>query len=503
MLWTIIAIAAFVVLIGYIGIKSRKFVSSSSDFLLSGRELSMPVNIFSFFSGPFSALTIVAVMSFAINFGLPGVLVYVTAFGIFGMIPYAIIMGRTIRRSGAMTTAEYLEMRYSKSLRRLISFVALIGILGLTANNILAFANIFGTYFGVNILITTLLGILLFLFFTFIGGMWGVVLTDFVQVIISFIGGPVIIIALMVTFGRFGDAIAAWTAGTGMNFFLEGIRGGKMPVAVMTYPSVITTILAVGISIVWGGQHYWMRVTSSRTEKDGVTMVIISGVLMIAMMLILIVPGLYAGAFFSDKLLDGTLRADQMYGTLLRGFATPFTVYLLVFTLATGISTCSSLLMGCVQIAVRDFYGQFINRAPNEKQLTNAGRIATVVICLLCWLLTFYPGGVVFLLAFASSWMAPAGYLTITGIVSKRANSTGAMAGTITALVVSTVWTVLNLANIPVGGKNISGIVHMVGLIPICVILPTLVVSYCTESKSKYWGKKGWTLGQGIKPEKI
>jgi len=500
---TIIAIVIFVFIIGFIGVKSRKFVSSSSDFLLSGRELSMPVNIFSFFSGPYSALGLVATITFVINFGLPGGIIYISGFGIFGMIPYALVMARTIRRSGAMTTAEFLEMRYSKSLRRLISIVALVGIMGLTANNILAFANILGVYFGVNIVIMITFGILLFLFFTFIGGMWGVVLTDFVQVVISLIGGPVIVTALVVAFGSFGDALSTWVAGTGMNFFAEGIRGGRLPVMTLTFPAVTTVALATGISLVWGGQHYWMRVTSSRSEKDGVIMCVIGGLLVTLMGAFTLSAGLFAGAFYAPQILGGTLRADQMYGTLLRDFATPFTVYLLVFTLATGISTCSSLLMGCVQIAVRDFYGQFINRSPSEKQITNAGRISTIIICVIAWLMTFYPGGVVFLLAFSSSWMAPAGYLTITAILSKRANAKGAMAGTITALVVSTVWTVFNLFNIPIGGQNIAVFVHMIILMPFCVILPTLIVSNFTGSSSRYYAKKGWTLGEGVKPKAI
>jgi Na+/proline symporter len=93
--------------------------------------------------------------------------------------------------------------------------------------------------------------------------------------------------------------------------------------------------------------------------------------------------------------------------------------------------------------------------------------------------------------------MAPAGYLTIIGILDRRLNAKGAMFGTVFSLIVMTTWSALNLSGIPIGGQpNIANFVHVVGLIPICLIIPTYIVSFLTQSK--YYGRKDWTLGKGI-----
>jgi SSS family solute:Na+ symporter len=306
---------------------------------------------------------------------------------------------------------------------------------------------------------------------------------------------------LVTTFGSFSETLELWNSGTGFNFFTQGIRGNVLPLGTLTFPAVVTTILTTGISIAWGGQHYWMRVISARNEKQALFTVVVGGMMLFFVSFIIVVMGFFAGAHFHQDILAGTIPIDQMYGTLLRSIPSFAAVYFIVFAIAAAISTLSSLLIGCVQIAIRDFYKQFINRNPSDGQLTRASRIATVLICVTCWAMSLYPGGVVFLIAFASSWMAPAGYLTFFGIISRRLNATGAMVGTLIALVVMTTWSIFNLFNIPVGGQNIATYIHVVALIPIFLIVPAYIVSYLTESK--YYGRKDWVLGKGIEFKKV
>jgi len=236
---TLIVMAIFLAFLIAIGVLSKRYIAGAQDFLLAGRELSLPINVFGVVATGFAGTTLALAPGFAIRFGFWGTFMFAFGYAILGICLYGLFFSKTIRRSGTYTLPEWLEIRYNRNVRILLSIAALIALIAVTANNVLALANVLTGFFGWSLYISIAVGVFTFLLFTYFSGMWAVSLTDFVQAMIGLVGCPIIIIACISQFGPVGDAITAWGGGK-FDFFQTGISGLTLPGASITYPSTVT-----------------------------------------------------------------------------------------------------------------------------------------------------------------------------------------------------------------------------------------------------------------------
>ncbi|MDR1272832.1 MAG: hypothetical protein LBK04_07595 [Clostridiales Family XIII bacterium] len=494
----IIFVVVFFVLMFGIGFLSRRMIANSSDFLLAGREMSFGINSMGIFATGFAGTTIGLAPALVLMFGFIGVVMMAIAYVGVGLLFYGCVFAKGIRRSGAYTLMEWLQMRFDGKTRRILSITGFIGIVAITANNCLAMANVLTGYDGLSISITGTRSVVTFLCFTYVSGMWGVSLTDFAQAIIGLVGIPLLLIGIFTQFGYPAETAAQWEAVAGAGWFGHGINGGTIPGFSALYPSALTLILGTGVFLVWGGQHYWLRMASARNEKEARNSMIVGGVLCCAVTLFIGYIGSVAGANFggSFTLLGGEVAPSAAYGLVTANFGMVMGGFLLVFALAASLSTAASTLMASVSIATKDLYPLFINKSPNEAQTKRAGKVATVIISVVVWALLAYPGGLVFLTAFATAWMAPAGLLFAIGYLWKKATSAGAFAGALTALIAMSIYVVIDLLKIPVGGQPIGTYAHLSIVGTVALIVPAILVSFV--SKPKYFGASSWSLERAM-----
>jgi len=494
MIWTIVIVALFLVAMVLLGYYGKKLVKSSQDFLLAGRNLSQGINMMAVVAAGFAGTTIALSPAFNINFGVIGSFMFALSYAIVGVVLYGLLFAKTIRRSGAHTLAEWLDIRFDRKVRRILSILGLIGMIAVTANNVLALANVLTGYFKINLYWSIAIGVVTFMLFTYLSGMWGVSLTDFAQALLGCVGAPLLLILLLTHFGGFEAVASNWPNGS---WIFNGIAGNSIPTTNLTYPSMLTFLLNLGIFLVWGGQHYWLRIASSRNEKQARNAYAIAGIFLFLITILIGFVGSYAGAFFGKEFtnLGGTLTPTTAYGFVISKFPPAAGSFLLLFALAASLSTAATCLIAAVNMGVRDVYKQFINKNSTDKQTIKASRIITIVISLLAWGLAYYPGGTTFLFAFATAWWAPAGLLFALGMLSKRITKAGAMTATVIGTVCLSLWAILDLFKVPIyAGKPIASFVHMsvVGLVT--VIIPAIVVSFFT--KPKYYGDRQWLSGQ-------
>src|SRR5699024_5996783 len=135
-------------------------------------------------------------------------------YGIGGLALYGIIFAPYIRRSGAHTLSEWLEMRFDSRTRTLVTLATILGLLGIMANNVVSMAIVTTGFTGWSLLGTLAVIFFLFLLFTYIGGFWAVTLTDFLQMCVGLIALPVLILSLVMKYGGFSFIKSEW-AGTG------------------------------------------------------------------------------------------------------------------------------------------------------------------------------------------------------------------------------------------------------------------------------------------------
>lgn len=491
----------FLLILIFLGVYSRRFIEDSSDFLVAGRELSMGINMFGVVASGFAGTILALSPGLGIRFGFLGTFVFAFAFTFIGYFTYGLLFSKTIRRSGAYTLPEWLEMRYDNNTRSIVAVLALVALIAVTANNVLALANVISGFFGWSLYVSIAIGILTFMVFTYLSGMWGVSLTDFVQALIGIVGLPVIIIASINTFGPFSDAISNWAGGK-FSYWTQGVSGTSLTPLGITYPSILTMSLLFGIFLVWGGQHYWIRMASARTEKQARNAYVYASFITFTITVVVGLLAIFGGANnFADYTLNGGKMVPEMtYGFIIKKFPMVVGSFLLIFAMAASLSTAATTLIAAISVAIKDVYQRFINKNANQKQLIMASRTATIIIGALAWLLAYYPGGTTFLFAFATAWSAPAGILLLLGIYWKRVTKQGAFWGAVIGTVCMSIWAFLDFFKIPVGGMPIASYFHMSIVGVVTIIIPTVVISLLTQPK--YYGDPSWTPGSSIISEK-
>ena len=172
---------AFALLLVWIGWFTRKWISDTSDFILAGREVSLLVNTAGVAAIGFAATSIAFGPALQILYGFWGSLIAMgLIYSIFGLAFYGLLFSSYIRRCGAHTLPEWLEMRFSSGTRTVITIATIVGLVGILANNIVSMAMVVVGYTQFPIVYVIAALFLLFLLFTYMGGLWAVTLTDFV-----------------------------------------------------------------------------------------------------------------------------------------------------------------------------------------------------------------------------------------------------------------------------------------------------------------------------------
>lgn len=480
----LVMFAIFAGILLYGGYVSRKWINDSSDYLLAGREVSMLINVFGVAAIGFAGTSIVLCPGFMVLFGIKGALAFGVAYLLAGLLCYGLVFAKFIRRCGAQTLPEWLEMRFDSRTRTIVTITTVLGLLGILANNVVSMAITVSGFTGWNYLITTSVVYALFLIFTYAGGFWAVTLTDFMQMIIGLVALPILLISLMTKFGGVGLAIANWP---GPNGLLDGgITGASMANMSLKYPSVLTMFLLFAMFLVWGNNYYWLRVATCRSEKVARKSYIYAALLLIFVnYAILYVIGIYAGSYLTDVFAGG-VAPTAAFGVTLRVVPTAIASFALLAALAASVSTATTAHMGATATTVRDIYGRLFKPNATAKELVKPSKYIMLGLGAFVWVLSFYPGGPTYLFAFASAWLGPPAVLVFFGAFWPRITKDGAFWGATISICSMMVITILELTKV----WSISQYMHQGVFGLIITLVLTTVISLITQPK--YYGKSDW-----------
>jgi len=170
-----------------IGVYASKFIKSEKDYLLAGRSLPLSLSTFALFALWFGSETILGASSEFVEKGLIGVIE--EPFGAALCLFLAgLLIVKPLYRMNLLTFGDFFKVRYGKNVEIISSFFLIISYFGWIAAQFVAFGIVFKTITGLNINLSILIGFFVVVFYTYIGGMWAIALTDFIQTIVIIIG---------------------------------------------------------------------------------------------------------------------------------------------------------------------------------------------------------------------------------------------------------------------------------------------------------------------------
>ncbi len=475
-----LAVLILIIILWSLGWYAKRWVSTDADYLLAGRQVSLIPGIAGICGIAFAGSVTSIIPGLTIQYGFFGWVWGISLPAVIGYWLYGLLACPYIRRSGAYTLPEWLEMRFDARTRLVVSVATLLGVTGLVAMNIMAMALIMIGFLEAPMWLMVTLVLAGHLIFLLLGGLWALTLTDVVQVVLGFILLPALVGYCVWTFGGWDMLQAQFVSSAPLT---QG-TAGTFPWLRLSYPSIITVSLVVGMFIQWGGNYYWLRAAAARTEFVARWQYLIGGLLVVLVVHgALGVLGLYAGSVYRDAFLGGA-NPMSAYGMLMRDFPPGVALFGLIAALAATISTTSNAHLGITSTVVRDLYQRFLRPEATSEQVLRISRILTVVTGGGIWLLSFYPGGPYLLLAISCAMLGPAALIFLLGHRWSRMTGAGAFWGALLGMIVMLVYEAMQLTGITAWSTH-TVIIGTAVTLPLIVIISLVTPQQASQQDSQ------------------
>lgn len=483
--WLIIA--AFFAVTMLIGLwASKKAGQSSKDFFLSGRDMPWWLLGVSMVATTFSADTPNLVTDIVRKNGVAGNWVW-WAFLLTGMTT-VFIYAKLWRRSGITTDLGFYELRYSgPEARFLRAFRAVyLGVffnVMIMATVLLAGIKIAGIMLGLSPLYTVILVSLVTVVYSSMGGLRGVILTDFFQFALSMIGmvaAAVYIVQLPAIGGL--EKLMASPELSGKTDFLPDF----------TDMSVAVPLFFVPIAVQWwsswypgaepgGGGYVAQRMLSAKTERDATKATLFFNVahyalrpwpwILIALASLIVFPQVADLKAQFPAISDDILADDLAFSAMLTFLPTGLLGLVIASLMAALMSTISTHLNWGASYLVHDFYARFFDHNPSEKRQVLVGRIATVTLMLLAAIFALFLTNAMQAFNILLQIGAGTGLLFLLRWFWWRINALSEIAAMLISLLVAVYFEVIYEGDLPAHYRLIIG----VGLTTIGWLVATLV----------------------------
>ena len=192
LLASIIAYLGITVLLGYWA--SRR-VKTAGDFLLAGRSLPILLSSSALFATWFGSETVFGASSEFLKGGL-----YAVIEDPFGaalcLVLFGAFFARKLYNMNLLTLGDYFKVRYGRRAELLSSAFMAPPYIGYIAAQLVAMGLILNVVSGLDVWVGVIASACVVTFYTYIGGMWAISITDFVQSIIIVAGLVVLAVVL-------------------------------------------------------------------------------------------------------------------------------------------------------------------------------------------------------------------------------------------------------------------------------------------------------------------
>jgi solute:Na+ symporter, SSS family len=410
---------AFLAGIFFVGSIFYRWIGSSDDFYLAGRNLTP------FILAAVIAATNINLYSFIGQSGIAfqsGIsIIWQTWTGNMALVFSGLFVIPIFRRLRIRTIPEFLEIRYSKGVRTLVAVVWIfvltfwIGVIlyaSITAAQIITgIDSFFALALALSVVVVT---------YTMLGGMWSVALTDVLQFVLLLSAA---LILLPLAMGEVGW----WPV------LVQKLPEGSLTLIRESGPyswQFILAILFLGIQWACTDQGLLQRAFGAKDTRTVARSLVLAGIITTPFALLWIIPGLAARVLH-----PGLVNPDTAVPTLLITLIPHVLLGVVVVGLfSSQLSATSGNLNGIATVVASDIYESLFNRKASQDRVIFVARVITVVagaaMIGFAYCVPLLGGAVRAYLTVIAIMNMPLFVITIVyGLLWKRANWQGAIAG--------------------------------------------------------------------------
>ena len=416
-----ILVSYFVTMIA-IGLVYSRQMKSLDMYFAGGKQLSWWLGGVSFLMAYVSALSIVVYAGLGYQYGLVALTIYWTT--VPGALLTTWLFARRWRRAGVLTPVEFLETRFSPAVRQVFVWS---GIPLKVIDEGLKIVAI-GIFVSAGMRISPSLAMIavgvITLIYTVLGGLWAVVITDFVQFVLVTTGILLLVPLTLRAVGGWHRFVAA---------IPEGFFRPVHPPYNWTYVGAFLVLSALSLA---GNWSLIQKFYSARNDRE------CRGVGWLASLLFFLLPpawiftGMLARAFVQLKVSD----PQTVYARVSSALLPPGMLGLIIAALfAATMSVLSSGYNVIAAVLTVDVHRRLIRPNASQKELVVVGRVLTAVVATVALAIalavTHFHWTIFDTMVAAFGFFLPPTVLPVLGgLLSRRLSAGGAMAGFFTGI---------------------------------------------------------------------
>ena len=472
MLLKTIVISLYGLMIIVVGILGMKKTRSFSDFFLGGGAIGPWMTAFTYGTAYFSAVLFIGFAGkIGWNFGYSGLWIAVCN-ALIGVLGVWALLGYRIKKMSleykASTMADFFEKRYESPFLKLFSSICIfVFFVPYSAAVFMGLSYLFKSNFNVDYTLALVFMGLFTAVYLVLGGYKSMTMIDVVFGIIMIVG---VVILLVSTIGK-GGGLTSITANLKViNPKLTGFVGppGAWPlfclvfltsVAPFAMPQLVQKFYAIkdrrSIQIGMVASTFFALLVCGVAYFTGATS------------RIFLSPDLTPGAFSGGKPVFDALMPELLSNVIPGSLS----VLILLLILSASMSTLAALVLISSSSVAKDIYAGFINKDVSDKRLTLLMRVFSAFFVLLSVVLAYFkPATIVSILgiswgAIGSVFLGP----FIWGLVSTKANKTGAVCASVTGLLLCLVLYFSGCSSSPEAGT--IGMIASLLIVPVASLL--------------------------------
>jgi SSS family transporter len=418
----------YIVLVGYfalilgVGAYFYRHMKGMKDYFSGGNNIPWWLSGVSFYMSSFSVFAFVGYSAIAYKYGWVAVTLFWAS--VPATMASVLLFSKKWRRARIDSPVEYLEARYDPLVRQLFAWEGLPVRIIDDALKLVAIATILHAGLGVEMVMCLLGSGLIMLAYTLMGGLWAVAVTDFIQFVVMLVA---ILVMLPLAISKAG----------GIGTAFGGVEGGFFQ---LTHPPEYDTVYVLYfvllITLAYSSINWSLiqRYYCVPKEKDAIKV----GWL-VTLLFVIGPPLILLPAMVAPKFLAVPPDQDEMVYALLCLKLLPVGMMGLVIAamFAATMSMLSSDYNVCAAVLTNDVYRRCVRPRASEKELVLVGRLMTLLIGVITLRVALFmmihitTGEELFrgMAKLFSIFTAPVAIPMIAGLLWRKMNKNGALAG--------------------------------------------------------------------------
>ncbi|GMQ27569.1 sodium:solute symporter family protein [Algoriphagus confluentis] len=398
-----------------IGVWSSKLVKNSGDFVLAGRSLPLFLSASALFATWFGSETIFGASSVYLEEGLLGVIEDPFG-GALCLILFGMFYLRPMYGMNVLTIGDVFKKMFGRRIEFFASIFMIPAYFGYVAAQLVALSLVLGAVTDLSLFQGILISGGIVVFYTFLGGMWAISITDFIQTTMIVVGLVWVAVTVAQEAGGIQEIISQ-APPESFQFFPENTWSG------WTKYFGAWAILGLG-SI--PSQDIYQRVMASKSQKVAVRSTYLAGIFYLTFGLLPLFIALGAKVLYPELYLEN--KQMLLPSMILQHGGIGIQIVFFGALISAIMSTTSSGLLAPSAIISENIIRPYFGEKLEDRHFLWILRVNVILVAIIAILMASWKSNIYELVAGASILMLVSLFVPLTaGLYWKKASKMGAL----------------------------------------------------------------------------